>query len=469
MLNGKQYRSIETYIDWFKQVTQNLETYLDGTGTLPPLPEASEGDSIHEFFEQNNLPHEHRVTLTVLLLDYYFPELMQPFSPLYAGESSRNLIGGRLSPHIKRFEPSMRTLLFLLSQNDYLKRMQYSHILEETDNRLFADGIVEWKYPGENNSNSPVKITANFRQALIGNKTARLDSGENFPARYSPTKFNFDEVILGPETLQDLQPLFGYLKVRKTIRQDPELAKLVKPCFMTVFSGFPGTGKTLAAKTIGKMFGMPTYTLELSKVVSKYIGEFEKSLDKVFTRFSGKDCILFIDEADSIFSKRLENVADAKDKYVNQEMAYLLQRIEDYEGVIILASNVASFKRQVDNAMLRRIRAIIQFSFPTCADRTKLWQNALPKKFKYEEKLVEKLALNFQLNGASIYNIVSELIVNAVEKNIETITYEVIHPFLEADFKKRDITMRPCRDEENPQVVMAQRVGKQTMATGKRM
>lgn len=465
----KEFDFLKKYITWFEDVIQGIEPENIENLMLKELPENAADDPVSCFFEDNAMDYEYRVALIVFLLDYYFPELMRHFLPLFSKEESRNVIGGRLSQHIKRYEPCMRTILFLLSGKDYSKRVQYSHILESVNNELFTAGILDWKYPNESTENSPVKITENYRQALIGKKKPRLDSGDNFPASYTPTKFSFEEVILGPETIRDLEPMFAYLKVRKQIKQNPELNKLVKPCFMTVFSGFPGTGKTLAAKTIGKMHGMPTYSLELSRVVSKYLGEFEKSIDKVLTRFSGKDCILFIDEADSIFSKRLENVSDAKDKYINQEMAYLLQRLEDYDGVIILASNVANFKRQIDNAMLRRIRSIVNFSFPTYVERAKLWQNALPKSFNYEETLIEKLAQNFQLSGASIYNIVSELIISVIDKEIKEVTYDIIKPHLEADFRKRDITLKPCRDEENPQVVMTQRVGKQAMTTGKRM
>lgn len=468
-LSEQNYEYLSAYIDWFNQVGSILENKAYNPNDLPELPSNIEGDPIVCFFEENKFDFEYQISLVVLLIDYYFPELMQPFLPLFAKEKTRMLIGGRISAHVKRFEPSMRTILYLLSGTNVTKRIAYSHILEEFSNELFTLGVLEWKYADAKTCNSPIKISENFRLAMLGQKTVRLDSGDNFPARYSATKFEFDEVILSPETIGELQPMLAYLRVRKEILNDDELKKLVKPCFMTVFSGFPGTGKTLAAKTIGKMFNMPTYTLELSRVVSKYIGEFEKSIDKVLTRFSGKECILFIDEADSIFSKRLENVEDAKDKYVNQEMAYLLQRLEDYEGVIILASNVANFKRQIDNAMLRRIRNVVQFSSPRYSERIQLWQNALPKSFKYEENLADKLALNFQLSGASIYSIVSELIICVVEKKIETVTYEVIKPFLEADFRKRDITMKPCRDEENMQVVMTQRVGKQVVTTGKRM
>jgi len=466
---SNDYTFLEPYKIWLTGIIENISNDKHIKIDLLSLPKESDEDPIQLFFEEHKISDVNKVALIILLLDYYFPEIFLPILKAYATEKARLAMGGRISKNTRRYECTLKTIIFFLSGNDNSTKIDYTDSLNEVNNVLFASGIIDWKYSNDIGINSPITISNDFRMAMLGKKEARLDSGENFPARFVTTRFTFDEVILTEETTNGLQPLFSYLKVRKKIRQDEELSKLVKPCFLTVFSGFPGTGKTLAAKTIGKMFGMPTYTLELSRVVSKYIGEFEKSIDKVLTRLNGKDCILFIDEADSIFSKRLENVSDAKDKYVNQEMSYLLQRLEDYEGVIVLASNVANFKRQVDNAMLRRIRNIVQFSFPAYEQRLQLWQNALPKAFEYEESLLENLAKNYQLTGASIYNIVSDLIIYVTANNIELINFNVIKPFLEADYRKRDIAMQPCPDNGNPQTVMVQRVGKQVMTTGKRM
>lgn len=468
VINKQGFSFVQAYAEWLSQL---ISTNINKKGESAEIQlKFPDGDNpINAFFQEHPLPDEQKLTVLVLLLNYYSCELLLPFLQLFTNEQTRGLIGGRLCEHTKLYEPSLQTMVFLLSGNKPDKKIIYTHKLEEANNQLFCNGIIEYKYPNDSGIKSSIVLTDVYRNALMGNSGARLDSGSNFPARLASTPLSFDEVVLSSKTQEDLAPLMEFLRVRKDIMGRPELRKRVKTCFLTVFSGFPGTGKTVAAKTIGKMFGMETYTLELSRVVSKYIGEFEKSIDKVLTRFSGKNCILLIDEADAIFTKRLENISDAKDKYINQEMAYLLQRLEEYEGVIILASNVANFKQQVDNAMLRRIRNIVQFPFPLCEERKRLWKNALPSTFAYEDKLIERLAENFQLTGASIYNIVSELIVEVVGKNIETVSLECVKPFLEADFRKRDITMRPCRDGENPQAVMGQRVGQQVMSTGKRM
>lgn len=143
----------------------------------------------------------------------------------------------------------------------------------------------------------------------------------------------------------------------------PIVAALKKPLpeknNMILFIGGPGTGKKTLATLIGEQAGKDVYRIDLSMIVSKYIGETEKNLELVFARAGNKGWILFFDEADALFGKRT-GVRDAHDKYANQEVAYLLQRIEDYNGVVILATNM---KNNIDDAFTRRFQTVIRFPF----------------------------------------------------------------------------------------------------------
>ena len=134
--------------------------------------------------------------------------------------------------------------------------------------------------------------------------------------------------------------------------------------------GPPGTGKTMTASLLGKEFNKDVYRIDLSQIVSKYIGETEKNLEKIFVKAEHKDWILFFDEADALFGKR-SNVQSAHDKYANQEVSYLLQRVEDFSGLIILASN---YKTNIDSAFVRRFNAIIHFPMPGHHERFELWR-----------------------------------------------------------------------------------------------
>lgn len=138
-------------------------------------------------------------------------------------------------------------------------------------------------------------------------------------------------------------------------------------------------------------------------MVSKYIGETEKNLEKIFDKASYLDCILFFDEADALFGKRT-NISDAHDRYANQEVSYLLQRVEDFPGLVILASN---FKSNMDDAFLRRFQSIIYFPVPDAGERQRLWEQSFSKKSKMAGDVdLSEIARKYKLAGGSIINVV---------------------------------------------------------------
>jgi SpoVK/Ycf46/Vps4 family AAA+-type ATPase len=168
----------------------------------------------------------------------------------------------------------------------------------------------------------------------------------------------------------------------------------------TLFSGPSGTGKTMAAEVLANELRLDLYRIDLSQVVSKYIGETEKNLAKVFEAAEGGGAILLFDEADALFGKRSE-VKDSHDRYANIEVSYLLQRMESYRGLAILTTNM---KSALDPAFLRRIRFIIQFPFPNTAQRAEIWRRIFPGQTPTDSLDIGKLA---QLNiaGGSIQNV----------------------------------------------------------------
>jgi SpoVK/Ycf46/Vps4 family AAA+-type ATPase len=183
---------------------------------------------------------------------------------------------------------------------------------------------------------------------------------------------------------------------------DEVLRKKVKPGYRVLFYGPAGTGKTLTASLIGKEFELPVYRIDLSQVVSKYIGETEKNIEGVFAKASRKNWVLFFDEADALFGKRT-NVQSAHDKYANQEVSYLLQRVEEYPGLLILASN---FKNNIDEAFLRRFHNLIHFPAPNPAERLRLWHKCRPKSLQAENGLRwEEIANDYEITGAGIVNV----------------------------------------------------------------
>jgi SpoVK/Ycf46/Vps4 family AAA+-type ATPase len=170
-----------------------------------------------------------------------------------------------------------------------------------------------------------------------------------------------------------------------------------------LFSGPPGTGKTMAAQVLAHELGLDLYRIDLSRVMSKYIGETEKNLARLFEEAYAAGAILFFDEADAIFGKRTE-VRDAHDRYANVEIGYLLQRMEEHDGVTILATNRM---RDMDEGFIRRFHFILNFSMPGEADRLRIWNGMFPAEAERDTNLdLRPLARNFEVTGGEIRNTV---------------------------------------------------------------
>ena len=172
------------------------------------------------------------------------------------------------------------------------------------------------------------------------------------------TNQSWTDLALDKAALNQVEEIKAWLRQSSSAKPDSRLKKKLKPGFLVLFDGPAGAGKASTAALIGQEFNKPVYKVDLSMVVSKYIGETEKNLELLFARAEDKDWILFFDEADALFGKRTD-VKDSHDKYANQEVSYLLQRMEDYNGLVILATNM---KSNTDDAFTRRFNLILRFS-----------------------------------------------------------------------------------------------------------
>jgi SpoVK/Ycf46/Vps4 family AAA+-type ATPase len=168
-----------------------------------------------------------------------------------------------------------------------------------------------------------------------------------------------------------------------------------------LFAGEPGTGKTMAAEVIAADLGLDLYVIDLSSVVDKYIGETEKNLERVFAGAEGVNGVLFFDEADALFGKRSE-VSDAHDRYANLEIAYLLQRMERFDGMAVLATNLRS---NLDEAFARRLSLVVEFARPDAAERRRLWRQSLAEVPLAADVDLDFCANAFDLAGGDIRNI----------------------------------------------------------------
>jgi hypothetical protein len=215
--------------------------------------------------------------------------------------------------------------------------------------------------------------------------------------------YAWSDLVLPARQLELLRSISAYLRHRDRVLSEWGYETTVSRAqgLKVLFAGESGTGKTMAAQVLGAALGLELFRVDLATIVSKYIGETEKNLERVFTAADGSNAILFFDEADALFGRRSE-VSDSHDRYANIEVAYLLQRMEAYPGAVILATN---FRRNIDDAFVRRLDFVIDFPFPSAEDRSRIWRLVLPSSAPLSDDIdIEFLASQFKLSGGAIRN-----------------------------------------------------------------
>lgn len=235
---------------------------------------------------------------------------------------------------------------------------------------------------------------------------SRLQSNRNLAAlaRQITPHYQWADIVLPTDRLQQLREVCNHVKYRARVFDDWGFeGKLALGKGLNVlFAGPSGTGKTMAAEIVAGELGLDLYKIDLSTVVSKYIGETEKNLARIFSEAETSNAILFFDEADALFGKRSE-VRDSHDRYANLEIAYLLQRMEEYDGVVILATNL---RKNMDDAFVRRMHFTVEFPFPDEQHRRRIWEQIWPHSTPRDVQLdLDWMARRFELAGGSIRNI----------------------------------------------------------------
>ncbi len=216
--------------------------------------------------------------------------------------------------------------------------------------------------------------------------------------------YAWTDIVLPADRLAQLRELCNSVKYRAQVYDDWGFDRklAVGKGVNALFAGPSGTGKTMAAEIIAGELGLDLYKIDLSGVVSKYIGETEKNLARIFAEADTSNAILFFDEADALFGKRSE-VRDAHDRYANIEIAYLLQKMDEYEGVVILATNL---RKNMDDAFVRRVHFTVEFPFPAAADRRRIWEQIWPAETPRSPELnLRLMAERFEIAGGNIRNI----------------------------------------------------------------
>jgi SpoVK/Ycf46/Vps4 family AAA+-type ATPase len=239
-------------------------------------------------------------------------------------------------------------------------------------------------------------------------------------------RYSWDDIVLPHDSLAQLREMINTMKKQAVVYnqwgfgQKLAIGKGLK----ALFAGEPGTGKTMSADILAHDLGLDLYKIDLSTVVDKYIGETEKNIGRIFDEAATSNAILFFDEADSLFGKRSE-VKDSHDRHANIQTGYLLQRMESFDGVVILATNLRS---NIDEAFTRRLHFLVEFPFPEVADRERIWRVTFPPQTPIDEAVdFRLLAERFRLTGGNIRNIVLAAAFLAAEEDDKVRMTHILH------------------------------------------
>jgi AAA+ superfamily predicted ATPase len=352
----------------------------------------------------------------------FYDDIIKGFLP-QGGDFAE--FGGVRGTNHRGLLPTGETAQFILAGDDLEKRLELLHLLME--GKLVKEG--------EPVMSGRLVLSEEWLSKTLLGKEIPPRFGPDFPAKLITTKMDWNDLIINSKTTQQIQDIKVWLDNHKALLHDWGMSKKIKAGYRALFYGPPGTGKTLTASLLGKEFGKDVYRIDLSQIVSKYIGETEKNLEKIFIKAEHKDWILFFDEADALFGKR-SNVQSAHDKYANQEVSYLLQRVEDFPGLIILASN---YKTNIDNAFVRRFNAIIHFPMPGHQERFELWNNSKPLQAAFENDTdIWNIAVKYELSGSAIMNIIHYASLQALNKKTNILSRETLLEGIKREYEKEE-------------------------------
>ena len=386
--------------------------------------------SYPKFVRQNKLSPLQRSILILTLLPELRPGILDQLF-VYDKRIEKGMadFGGVKGRAFAGFVPTVETALFLFTGYNIQKRFrvleEFSDLAPLIGNRI----IILEPDNGEPFASRKIEINKDVLAKITDTHLPSPHFSSDFPAKRlkSPLIWSDDpeesDLVLNPFTRNHLKEMTSWIEHRQRLK-----GMKLTPGYRCLLYGPSGTGKTLAVTLIGQRYEMQVYRIDLSLMVSKYIGETEKNLEKVFSMAENrKDWILFFDEADSLFGKRTA-VNSSNDKFANQETSFLLQRVEDFPGLAVLATN---FRENLDQAFVRRFQSIINFPMPNFEERLLLWKKALKKiscsspesdnngagedryTFCYADDVdIEAIARKIEISGGAIDNVIRYCVLN---------------------------------------------------------
>ena len=434
-------------IEWLsKVIDQAIRSYLLQEGheqswlglAVPDLTREEAPYAV--FVSERNLGVFERLAMALALAPHLCPEALDVFfgkNQIY--DRGFTEFGGVVDKEHSGFLPTGQTFCFLLLAADPELRLKANQILG-TEGLLVKEEVLAIEETALHipRLNGILGLRHRWLHYFLTGETLETEFGETFPAHKITSHLDWDEVVLDELVMEQVNEINAWLEHGDTLMHQWGLKHLIKPGYRSLFYGPPGTGKTLTATLLGKASKRDVYRVDLSMVVSKYIGETEKNLSQLFRVARDKSWILFFDEADALFGKRTATQS-SNDRHANQQTAHLLQQIEDFPGVVILASNL---RANMDEAFTRRFQSIIHFNMPNATERYQLWQQAFSGtcSLSGEINLLE-VAEDYELAGGAIINVLRSCALSAVRRNDSVVTKAELLAGIKKEFRKENKTI----------------------------
>lgn len=397
----------------FEKLRNNFGLILEnGIEDFFPKSNFSDADGAYaHFVTEHTLNREERLLILLSLVQYIDPAFI---NQLKTEQNDYRLVQCSKTGLML---PTGETFLKLLSATDKKARLD-AHRYLGTDHLFYRKSVIDL---GEVNEGvgrffGVLKLTPTYQELFLYNKHSRPRFSQEFPAHLLETTLEWEDLIVNPLTADKVGEIKAFLDHGSILRESWGLKKHMKPGYRCLFYGPSGTGKTLAASLLGKHIGSEVYRVDISSVISKYIGETAKNLNSLFNIAEDKGWILFFDEGDALFGKRVDT-SQSEDKnshFANQDIAYLLQRIENYNGLVIVASN---FKKNMDDAFSRRFQNIVHFDILNAELSKKYWENNFPANVKLGPGIdLEAIVKKYPLSPASIINVINRVCLKTIRK-----------------------------------------------------
>lgn len=423
-------------------IQARLEEEAGGKPDTPTPPQYLEDGSIFaQTLREKRLSFDEWTVLMLALAPHLRPALLDDaVRAALAEPGDHPEMGGRRDAESRALIATGETAAFLLAGDDLDARFAVQRLF--APEHWFARERVLWLEPAKEGApilSGRLVMSRDWAERLTISRSSAPPFSAEFPARKIETQLDWSDLILSSTAQEQLEELLRWTRHHQALANDWDFGARFRPGYRALFHGTSGTGKTFAATLLGKSTGREVYRVDLSVVVSKYIGETEKNLSSLFDIANQRDWILFFDEADALFGKRTA-VKDSHDRYANQEVSYLLQRVEEYDGLCILASNL---RANIDDAFLRRFNAIIRFPEPGPDERVEIWRRALPQRGDAQARAALLDAVkDYDLTGGGIVNVAHFAAIEALADARDDVTLADVELGIRREVEKEGKTFK---------------------------